>query len=481
MRPLELLLLLAVLLSFLALAIPTLRTARWGSALPYAAPLLAAAQAAIEGPRWQVVVAYLLAVALLIAHFSLRRSHASRNSRSQNVLRHVALAVGALTIIVAAALATCVPVFQLPEPTGPFGIGKVSYHWVDPNRPEPFTDDPSDHRELMVDIWYPTEKRRNADNAPYLTNADLRATTSLLRVPSFFLDHLKYVKTHVQPGAPIAGEGPRPTLVYSPGLGSHASFNTFKFEELVSQGYIVAAISHPYTMGDVAFPDGRHIRLDERMTEGNHHDPRTEAYAFFANTVYPLLGQDAVFALERLLEINAADPRGILTGRIDFERIGMFGSSLGGAATGEACRLERRFRACLALDSRMSAAVVQSTLEQPFMWIGAPAKQRAPDVASTVPAAHDSVRAVFDKLPNGGYLVFVANMAHPEIADYPFILPPPLGRRIGTVGPGEWRRRLTAINAFTLAFFDEQLKGESSTLLDDPTSEYPEVVLERRD
>jgi predicted dienelactone hydrolase len=47
------------------------------------------------------------------------------------------------------------PVFRFPHPTGHHGIGTVTYHWVDADRPEAFTADPDDRRELMVQLWYP--------------------------------------------------------------------------------------------------------------------------------------------------------------------------------------------------------------------------------------------------------------------------------------------------------------------------------------
>jgi hypothetical protein len=36
------------------------------------------------------------------------------------------------------------------------------------------------------------------------------------------------------------------------------------------------------------------------------------------------------------------------------------------------------------------------------------------------------------------------------------------------------------VNAYSLAFFDRQLRGSSSTLVDGPAAQYPEVLLETR-
>lgn len=41
------------------------------------------------------------------------------------------------------------------------------------------------------------------------------------------------------------------------------------------------------------------------------------------------LAQDAVFALDQLAALNRADPNGILSGRLNLQRVGAFGVSLG--------------------------------------------------------------------------------------------------------------------------------------------------------
>src|SRR5258708_13926224 len=58
----------------------------------------------------------------------------------------------------------------LPSPTGPFAIGRVTVHWINPSRIEPFFARP---RELMVDICYPPYSATAAP-AEYLNAAALR-------------------------------------------------------------------------------------------------------------------------------------------------------------------------------------------------------------------------------------------------------------------------------------------------------------------
>ncbi len=43
----------------------------------------------------------------------------------------------------------------LPEPTGEYTVGMTRYAFLDTARPELFTEDPDDRREVTVTVWYP--------------------------------------------------------------------------------------------------------------------------------------------------------------------------------------------------------------------------------------------------------------------------------------------------------------------------------------
>jgi hypothetical protein len=63
------------------------------------------------------------------------------------------LAVSAVSIALSLIL---FPTPRFPRPAGSYGVGTRIYSWVDPTRPEPFTSDRADHRELVVQTWHPT-------------------------------------------------------------------------------------------------------------------------------------------------------------------------------------------------------------------------------------------------------------------------------------------------------------------------------------
>ena len=125
MRPLEILVSLANLLVFFALAIPLPLTLRW---LRYATPIalfLAGLHVAVEGPRWQMVPAYILTIIFcLIWLFGLVLPNSLHVNRR---IAGLSVGLGVLGMLVSLILPIVLPVFHFPTPTGPYGIGTTTY------------------------------------------------------------------------------------------------------------------------------------------------------------------------------------------------------------------------------------------------------------------------------------------------------------------------------------------------------------------
>lgn len=477
MRPLETLLLFGNLLTFLVLALPLPGALRWMRGAALLALAIAISQVLIEGQRWQKVPAYGLTIILFLIW--LLGIVIPDWMQAHSLASVLAVGAGALVLVISIALPILFPVFHFPKPTGPYAIGTLTYHWVDPSRQEDFGMDPNAPRELMVQLWYPAQNEPSAPRAPYLQNPEeLASAARLLHLPDFIFSHFRYVTTNAIPSAPVADDQPRyPVLVFMSGRLGYRQSNTFQVEELVSHGYVVAGLDQPYAAAGVVFPDGRLVTMDPRM-----FDPAHPGHPAFNDSghVIPYLAQDAIFALDQLAALNQADPNGILTGRLDLQREGIFGVSLGGIATGEACRREPRLRACLVMDAYMPADVVQSGLQQPTMWISRDAQwmQREGWIQADIDETQTTMRAVYDSLPDDGYLVLVQGMFHVNFTDAPYFSP--VESQIGLTGPIDGQRGFDIVNAYSLAFFDKELKGEPAPLLNGSSKQYPEVDLMRR-
>src|ERR1700687_4711803 len=79
----------------------------------------------------------------------------------------VAAAAGALALFFALLWLEHNSPLELPRPTGPFAVGRVSTTWVDTARVDPFAPAPAQKRELVVWLWYPAQRADRAQPAEY--------------------------------------------------------------------------------------------------------------------------------------------------------------------------------------------------------------------------------------------------------------------------------------------------------------------------
>jgi hypothetical protein len=85
---------------------------------------------------------------------------------------------------------------------------------------------------------------------------------------------------------------------------------------------------------------------------------------------------------------------------------------------------------------------------------------------------------VYDRLPGDGYFVEVRGMFHLDMTDAallrPFVPWP------GLEGPIGAARAHDIVNAYSVAFFDRELRGRPAPLLDGPPERFAEVRFESR-
>ncbi|MBC7685795.1 MAG: carboxylic ester hydrolase, partial [Bdellovibrionales bacterium] len=359
MRSIEALLALANLVTFLHLTVLLPRNIAWMRYSALIALLIAIAQVLLEGARWQIIPAYVLTgVFLLVWRLKSIPLAAQTTGQAKGcaLFSKSAACVGILGLALAIALPIVLPVFHLERPSGPYQIGTLTYHWVDQNRAELFSAEANVRRELMVQIWYPAQPDPSSPRTLYVHDSEAlsQAFAQLRHWPRFALTHLRYVTSHAVHGAAISNGKPNyPVLIFMEGLTGFRQMNTFQVEELVSHGYVVAAIDQPYVAATVVLPDGRRVdglskdRLDELIQQSvkpARTAPRLNGRPL-GDGIIAYLAQDAAFTLDRMTSLNQADPNGVLTGRLDITHAGIFGISLGGIAVSEACRTDLRFRA----------------------------------------------------------------------------------------------------------------------------------------
>ncbi len=503
MRTFEMLLLTADLVALAVLMVPLLRRARWQRLSASVAMAFAFAHWVVEGLRWQMVPAYGLTLLLFVSSLA-KCVDVARDSTGRRWRRRITIASCLIALSISATLSMIAPVFRFPPPTGPYAVGTLTYHWIDAARSEAFAADTSSRRDLMVQIWYPARAKSSGPRAAYLPDAAAvtAAFARIQRKPVFIFGHLQYVTTHAMPAAPAVGDlSSFPVLLFLEGATGFRQMNTYQVEHLASHGYIVVAIDQPGAAAAVVFPDGRQITgLDLagfQATVGPSYLPRgpgsppnsvpiPPGLAQQGTSIITYLAQDVVFTLDQLAALNQADPNGMLTGKLDLQRVGAFGISLGGIVVGESCRREPRLRACLMMDAPVSTGVVRAGLRQPSMWITRDAesmrleRRRAGGWPEAEIEAHQtSMRAAYEGLPGAGYFVRVPGMFHSNFTDIASWTP--LASTIGVAGPMGPGRAHDIVNAYSQAFFDRHLLSRPSKLLEQGSvGPYPEVRLESR-
>ncbi len=440
-----------------------------------------------------ITAAVAVVVVVLWGPQTLARFNFTKQKLIKKVVTSLILGVGVLGVMLSVLLSTVLPAFRFPKPTGPYAIGTVTYHWVDATRPELFTTDANDHRELMVQVWYPATYDSSQPRALYIQDADVvtAALAQLHSLPNFALTQLKYVTTHTAESVPVANNKQSyPVLIFLEGLTGYRQMNTFQVEEMVSHGYIVVGLDQPGAAASVVFPDGHQIvvpPVDNVMQPLIHQSfspaetiPQLNGRAMPIGII-PYFVQDVSFTLDQLASINITDPKNILTGKLDLQHTGVFGMSLGGTVSAEACLKDPRLKACLIEDVAMTANVVQKYLQQPSMFITRPVatmrleRQTAGGWAEKdIEQTQTTMRSVYDSLPGDGYFVQVPGMFHIDLTDLDLLSPfLPI---IGISGPIGAERAHTIVNAYSVAFFDKELMGSTTILLDGHTKQFPEVI-----
>lgn len=434
----------------------------WLAIFPVAGTLFTILHLFVEGYRWQMVPAYCLTAVFLI--LAPRWVSGTQNGPRLGWL--LAL-LGLLTWLIAVALPVAMPVPQLPEPTGPYAIGTFTTQLVDETRPEIYTEDPNDNREVMVQVWYPAADR-TGEPAYYLPDLDVAGPViaEQFGLPAFLLNHINLTELDVWQGAPAANDGaPFPVIIFSHGLSGIRMQNTAMVRELVSHGYIVGAVDHTYGNALSVFPDGRVFIYDPTRLFTDGRSTPAEA-----NPLVRQWADDMAFLLDTMAGWNAEEGQ-VLNGRFDFNHVGIFGHSTGGGATVQFCLQDNRCQAGVGLDSwvlPVGEAVLTQELAQPFMFIGTP--EWLGETNKT------RGEAIFSNLPQDSYNLTLANTAHYDFTDLALLSP--LTPQLGLSGTINSRYSVEIQSEYLLAFFNHTLKGEAAPLLDAP-SPYPELTIER--
>jgi predicted dienelactone hydrolase len=366
----------------------------------------------------------------------------------------------------------------LPAPTGPFAVGRTTYTWVNNAETDELAPSPGSRRQLAVWLWYPAPTVPSAAPAEYLPapwRAALQQRSGVL-MSKFFTRDLSLVRTHSTSNADVSpGQRSYPVVILRAGGGALTTDFTTLAEDLASHGYVVAGFDAPYRTFVVVLDNQVISRPASNDPEGLQPDQANR----LINRLLPMWTSDTAFMVSQLEHLNAADPSGRFTGRLDLLRLGMFGHSFGGAQALQFCHDDRRCQAGIDIDGAPFGSVVQEGLKQPFMFIFSDHSRELSDPASRQILA--DFQSLYDHLPNGRSLVTIRGAHHFSFSDQALLKSHYLMRVFAWVsglGKLEARRGLAITTTYVHTFFDIHLKGAPSSLLTSVCAQYPEVQFE---
>jgi predicted dienelactone hydrolase len=363
-----------------------------------------------------------------------------------------------------------IPERPFTRPSGPYPVGTREFFWTDSTRGEPYTRDSTDHRRVVVQVWYPAGPARDTVPALYLER------------PGEFASRMgawaaRKARTNSVLDAPLANsDSGYPVLVYNHGGAWTRWSATYATEWLASYGYVVFSIEHFGFNQTVKYPDGSPFKADTLNFPAETGDKEKDAlasWAFLDDPVFLIWKADTRFVLDQIEAQNRA--AGPFQGRLDLTRIGMFGWSIGGALAVQMSAADPRVKAAVNHDGQLFGDVRERGTSRPIMQIhhGAddaldyPDKDR-PAVRKMMALVASWDSTARDRSTGDWYDVTIAGTDHGNFSDLTLFYP----RGKDRVDP---KRAHQIIDAYTLAFFDRYLREKDSRLLAGGEPTYPET------
>ncbi|MDQ0154427.1 alpha/beta hydrolase family protein [Robertmurraya andreesenii] len=326
-----------------------------------------------------------------------------------------------LVFVFALAPAIVFPQYESPKATGKYEVATASSTYTDKSRIEEFGDK-EQNRVVNVEFWYP----KNTD-------------------------------------------GNYPLLVFSHGAFGIKASNTSTYEKLASEGYVVCSIDHPYHSfytrsedGTVALINMDYNReVNNANKDGNY--TKEEFYGLIQKWM-KLRTDDMNFVIDTILTKASSDNNPIYQ-LIDPDKIGVFGHSMGGAASVWLGRERDDIDAVVNIDAPFFSELVYQKDIDDFV---------PKDEDFTIPLLNiysDDVwrqlgsnsTYVANKLDNNhfkeAYTVHFQGAKHLSLTDLPLVSPILANTLQGGKADIDPNYCIETENELILKFFDYQLKG----------------------
>ncbi|MCU4154358.1 hypothetical protein J1N10_00090 [Carboxylicivirga sp. A043] len=371
----------------------------------------------------------------------------------------------------------------LPTPTGPYTIGTTSFFLKDSLQKNGLFAK-EDYKRLHVKIWYPSDSlvSYNERNR-YLSGYDLDDIYSLFKKKGIVKQDVIDIATNhtfSKDNLPVSdSKEAYPLIIFTPGyyFGLSDIYSSFA-ENLASNGYIVCSIIHVHEqiciedeqqgntklkkaksalpffqwwLADLTcFRDANKAKNQERLTRYylrrlKRFDRKIESWE-----------ASSLYLIDYLKEQKIKTENALYT-KIDFDNIGTFGQSLGGALSNHLCVANDVIKAGASMDCIQFGDVVDSGSDKPLLLIES-------DHQKKWKIGNEYIYRDINQLE---YLR-IKGALHFLFCDLPYY-DVTIGRESvkNFIGDVDGESAINVINSTVLNFFNHHLKGNESSLAEE--------------
>lgn len=375
---------------------------------------------------------------------------------------------------------TATSVISLPKPTGAYQVGTATFDWIDASRQDSLTPDPNDHREIVVQAWYPIDSSAGGETEKYIPVSEkgIEKMIASLGLGKSFAG-VNQINTEAYKNAPLSSKNAKyPIVLLSHGLGCGSWNYQSITRELASNGFVVFSIEHTHFSSGAEFQDGRFVPITPKFLTGI---PSLQEMDDAINQVWV---KDIQFVIRQLDSLNKTDEKLHFKNRLDVDKIAAIGHSNGGAAAARALQVEPMIKAAINIDGAFVGLTGETgRMTKPFAFLATEmneqvmkgqAEQPLPPGldAKTVQDLKHTFKvfsARYKQAVEGpAYDITIAGATHMDFTDMPLLKPylaeSPLANMQPAAGNPERIHALT--NTVILSFLEKTLNGKQNTLLD---------------
>lgn len=230
-------------------------------------------------------------------------------------------------------------------------IGRIIRLLTDNKRKE-LLNDTYEKRKIIISIFYPTDEYLNESKQGFYMDIfnpcqeefiKRFAGRKNLAGEQVSESYLKSIKINTYNNIPISKkETLYPVIIFSPGMGMDRDSIIYNIEKLVSEGYVVFTLGHIYDTDFTILPDGEIIEQAKQIGDSTLEEKEQ---------LIDIRKEDVLFLLEELKILNNEDE--LIKKRLDINKIGIMGHSIGGAAVFKAASEDTRIKAIVMLDGSL--------------------------------------------------------------------------------------------------------------------------------